>query len=371
MQIPLLPRYLLRLFTPLFGLSLLILAAVLFMHHSVRLLNVALLNGASPGWVAASIWNLLPGVIALAVPMAFLLGLLLTLGGLSEEGEIVALRASGYSFFQMLWPLGIFALALTLLLIYLNSWAAPAGLRDFKNERWRIMQTVSNLNILPKTVIQAGNWKIYAEDTDNEKGILLQAKLFRYPAERSSGEQAWLQRINAPEGAFRFIRGAGLELILKNGEFMQADGVNPQKVIQAEFKFFKMFIPLSGPDKADREPSMQEMSSAELMSKLGSPDTDGQHRREYTVEISTRFALSFIPLIFLGVGASLGLMLEKRSRVWGTLFSLLIAFMYYGLLVSSVNIGRRHEFFSAWITWMPNLLGIFTCLYLWRRNLAR
>src|SRR3989304_5927759 len=101
---PILPRYFLRVFLPVFLLCLAVFAGVLLMNHFLKLFNLAVMKGISPLWIASCFARLLPFVLSVALPMAYLVALLITLGRLSESGEVLALRASGFSFREITWP---------------------------------------------------------------------------------------------------------------------------------------------------------------------------------------------------------------------------------------------------------------------------
>ncbi len=370
MYIPILPRYILKLFLPFFAFSLMVFSAILFMNHFASILNVALLSGASPGWLAKSLLFLSPGVLSLALPMSFLLGLLLTLGGLSERGEILAMRACGYSFEAVLWPLAGVAVVMSMFLIYLNNWVSPVGLNNFKNSRSLARSRISRIYVQPKTFLKMGDWKIFSNEVENPSGPVSRlsgVRLFRYPRIHGDNRPSQILRISAPRGQFRVIEGRGLEVELKSGQFQQADSRDPRKFILADFSNYKVFIPFAG--RASRNPRMGELVTPKLIAKIRSGSLDSYNRCKYKVETSLRFAMAFVPVVFFIIGAPLGLVLEKKSRVWGMVLSLIILFAYYGVLVSSVNIGRRIEIFSLWVTWTPNILGVLTGFFFWRRNL--
>ena len=194
-------------------------------------------------------------------------------------------------------------------------------------------------------------------------------RLFRYP--RIGGNNApsgQILRISAPQGRFRVIQGKGLELELKNGQFQQADSNDPGKFILADFSNYKVFIPFAG--RVLRNPRIQELITPKLMMKIAGGSLDSYDRRRYKLEISLRFALAFVPVVFFMVGAPLGLVLEKKSRVRGMVLSLVILFAYYSVLVSSINLGRRFEVLSLWVTWTPNILAGLAGIFFWRRNLC-
>lgn len=368
MYIPILPRYILKLSLPFFALSLMVFSAILFMNHFASILNVALLSGASPAWLAKSLLCLSPGVLGLALPMSFLLGLLLTLGGLSERGEIIAMRACGYSFEAVLWPLAGAAVALSVFLVYLNGWVSPIGLNNFKNSRSLARSRISRLHIQPKTFLKMGDWKIFSNEVEKPAGPasrLSGVRLFRI---QGGNRPSRILRISAPQGRFRVIAGKGLELELQNGQFQQADSNDPRKFILADFLNYKVFIPFA--KHISRTPRIQEFVTPELIRKIRSGSLTPLNRRKYKVEASLRFALAFVPIVFFMVGAPLGLVLEKKSRVRGMVLSLLIIFAYYGMLVSSINLGRRFEILSLWVTWTPNILVLLAGIFFWRRNLC-
>ena len=93
-----------------------VLTFVIFMNQFIRILDMAMTYGTSFGWVVSSLLNVLPNVFCLSAPMAFQISILLTLTNMSEHGELIALRAAGFSFKEIIRPLFICAVALTVVL---------------------------------------------------------------------------------------------------------------------------------------------------------------------------------------------------------------------------------------------------------------
>ena len=137
---PILPRYFLKVFIPIFLACLAMFLGVLLMNHFIKIFNMAVMRGISPLWIAACFARLLPFISSLAVPMAFLVSMLLTLGQLSESGEVMALRASGFSFAEMTWPFFGIGLILSGFLLYLNHKASPEGFHSFRNQYARVFE---------------------------------------------------------------------------------------------------------------------------------------------------------------------------------------------------------------------------------------
>src|SRR5258708_20011601 len=103
------------------------------MNQFLRLFNLAVLKGISPLWILSCFARLLPYFLSLALPMAFLVALLLTLGQLSESGEIMALRSSGFSFAEILWPYFAMPVLFTAVLFFANPKARPESVPSFLN----------------------------------------------------------------------------------------------------------------------------------------------------------------------------------------------------------------------------------------------
>ena len=122
-------KNLITLFTGILG----ILAFVIFMNHFIRIMNMAMNFGTSWGWVASSLLNLVPDVFCLSAPMAFQIAILLTLTTMSEHGELIALRAAGFSFKEIVRPLAACAILLSILLVFLSNWVTPRSYQRILN----------------------------------------------------------------------------------------------------------------------------------------------------------------------------------------------------------------------------------------------
>jgi lipopolysaccharide export LptBFGC system permease protein LptF len=132
-----LPRYLLRTFVPLFVLCLVLFTAVLLMNSFLKLFSLAVTKGISLVWILDCFARLLPYFMSLTVPMAFLVAMLMALGQLSERGEVMALRSSGFSFREMTWPLLALSVILSGLLLWVNHKVSPEGLHSFRKRQSR------------------------------------------------------------------------------------------------------------------------------------------------------------------------------------------------------------------------------------------
>jgi len=359
---PILPRYFLRIFLPVFALCLALLSGVLLMNHFLRIFNMAVMKGISPLWIAGCFTRLLPFVLSLAVPMAFLVALLITLGQLSEGGEITALRASGFSFAEMTWPFLAVALALSGLLLYLNHKASPEGFHSFRNRYDAAAGQLARVEIEPRSLLRLGPWRLFAQKADAPTGRLEGVYLVRQDA--SGGI-----RISARRGRLGLVEGKAAALELEDGE-LQLPNQDPERFTSGRFRRYRVEVPLSGA-RAQRVPDMQELSSLRLKALLRESGTSPQHRVEYAVELALRSSAALSPFVFFWVAAPLGLWMGRYSRGMGFALSLAILFGFYALIALGVSLGRQHASLAGSAPWLADSAGLVLGAVLTRHLLAR
>jgi lipopolysaccharide export system permease protein len=360
-RMSILPRYFIRIFLPVFALCLAVFSGVLLMNHFLRLFNMAVMKGISPLWIAGCFVRLIPFVLSIALPMAFLVSLLITLGQLCEGGEIMALRASGFSFAEMTWPFLAVALVLAGLLLYLNHKASPEGFHSFRNRYEAAAGQVAWVEIEPRSFVSLGPWRLFAQKTDSRTGDLEDVYLVRRDASRGI-------RISARRGRLSLEAGRAALLELMDGE-LQLPNPDPERFTSGRFERYLVEVPLAG-DKADRPPDIQELSSPRLKALIGEAETTAQHKIEYTVELAVRSAAALSPLVFFWVGAPLGFRMGRHGRGIGFALSLGILFGFYALLVLGISLGRRHAGLASSAPWIADAAGLLLGAALTRRALS-
>src|SRR4030065_2510036 len=97
-------RYLLKEIIPPFFIGLLIYSFVLLMNQVFLLSELFIARGVSFTAVALVFIYIIPAVLAFAVPMSILMGILAGLSRLSSASEIVAFRALGLRNSRPPWP---------------------------------------------------------------------------------------------------------------------------------------------------------------------------------------------------------------------------------------------------------------------------
>ncbi len=359
---PIIPRYILRQFLPLFGAGLALFLGVLLMNQFLRLFTMAMLKGLPLWWILACFARLLPSFASLALPMAYLVSAMVALGQLSDSGEAMALRASGFSFREIARPFLWTALALSALLLYVNHKAGPEGFHAFRERTSEAGQKLARIDLEPGVFTELGPWRLFARDADSSSGRMEGVYLVR-----PDGAEA--ARVSAERGSLALDPGRGVSLELEDGQ-LQLPNSDPEKLLTGRFERYDVFLPLAAP-AAPREEDIQELNTRALRARAADAATLHDRRLEYLVEAAARSAGALSPFVFFWIAAPLGLGLKRRARGADFAISLVVMFAFYGLFMMGVSLGRRHEALTGVAPWIADAAGLVAGAWLTRRAAAQ
>jgi LPS export ABC transporter permease LptF/LPS export ABC transporter permease LptG len=112
-------RYVLAEIVGPFSLGLLVYTFILLVQFFFRLADMIIKRGLPAGTVLELVTYYMPSVIVLTIPMSLLLAVLVGIGRLASDSELVALRACGVSLYRILRPALLAGLVLTAVNAYL------------------------------------------------------------------------------------------------------------------------------------------------------------------------------------------------------------------------------------------------------------
>ncbi len=368
MRIPIFQRYILKVFIPVFLLSAFVFTALFMMVNFMQIIHRGILSGFSFYFLFKVLIYLIPNIFSMVLPLAFLMATLLSLGQLSGDGEIMAMRAGGFSFREILMSLFAGALAVALLLIFINNWLGPVFLRKSNDYVLAMASKITKLELRPKTFQKISDWEIYSDKVDNKAQKLQNVKLSR-TFKKSDSNSLWLLRIDAREGNYEILKGKGLLMKFGNGRFNQADFKNNETLVYGTFTSYETLLPFFSKSSLNRKLYPREMQSFELLDKIKTNELDQGVLMKYKVDFITRFTMVLTPIIFFLIGAPLGLLLEKRGKAMGFSLTLLIIFIYYGISMMAMMLAKKHGMFFPWILYVPPILGFAAGAYIWRVKL--
>ncbi len=362
MHVSIFTKYIAKSLLTLFAGILGILTFVIFMNHFIRVMDMAMTYGTSWAWVASSLLNLVPDVFCLSAPMAFQIAVLLTLTGMSEQGELIALRAAGFSFKEIVRPLAGCAVVLAVILVFLSNWVTPRSYQKVLNLRTEARSKITKVKLEPRTFLDLGEWELYIEDLDPKTNEAKQIQLIR---KNDSGAQS--TTVNAVRGKV-VLTDTNIGLSLHDGQMRRLDDKDPSSFIAANFEDYTLQISLFR--NQTRRLRVGEMTTSKLLRRLKNTPLDKSTRNEYRTEISMRNVMALSPLILLLVSCPIGFSLGKRtSKGWGMLFSVIIIFAFYLLMTLGISVGKKVGFLAYPGPWLPVVAGYFAGRYLWKKRL--
>ena len=138
---------------------------VLFLRSVGQLMELLIRPGTSGGQVLLlfSLW--VPHTLRFTIPIGVLVGVLVGLGRLSTDGEITAMRAAGIAGRRCVRPIGVVALAGTILCAATTIYLNPLALREFRRigESMKISQATAEIQ--PRVFIESfPNYVLYVRD---------------------------------------------------------------------------------------------------------------------------------------------------------------------------------------------------------------
>ncbi len=362
MRISIFTKYIAKNLLTLFAGILGILAFVIFMNHFIRVMNMAMNYGTSWGWVASSLLNLVPDVFCLSAPMAFQIAILLTLTTMSEHGELIALRAAGFSFKEIVRPLAFCAVILAVLLVFLSNWVTPRSYQRVLNLRTEARSKITKVTLEPKTLLDLGEWQLYLEELDPATDEARKIQLIK-----TNDSGALSTKVNAMRGKVT-LTDTAIGLQLHDGQMQRLDSKDPSAFIAANFDDYTMHISLF--KNQTRRLRVGEMTTTKLLRRLRNTPLDKATRNEYRTEISMRNVMALSPIILLIVSCPIGFSLGKRTnKGWGMLFSVIIIFSFYLLMTLGISLGKKFGWLAYPAPWLPIVTGFFVGRYLWKKRL--
>ncbi|MGE5124709.1 MAG: LptF/LptG family permease [Betaproteobacteria bacterium] len=367
----LLDSYIVREMLPPTGIGLLVFTFVLLIDQIPRLLAVLVARSADLATILRVFLNLLPSILAVTIPMAFLLGVLLAFGRMASDSEIVALRAVGVSPSRLLAPVMMLALAMTGLTFYINAVALPAANQAHRQLVFDLLVSKARTDVRPRAFTDSllpGQMMLYVQDMQPDSGVWKNLLIHdtRDPREprlilARTGELV----IDRKSRTVRLELGPGSEHSFATAE--------PRQYSRLAFKSMGFDLPVDEffPDrkklllsKGDREMTLPELSR-----EIGSLVAQHKPRSEwgrYAVEWHKKFAIPGACLVFgvLGLALSLGSKKEARSSAFA--LSIAVIFVYYVLIRLGEQAGDT-GMMTPWLSmWGANVvLGAIAIVLLW------
>lgn len=359
-------RYLISEVLPPFLLGLLAFTFILLIGRLLKLIELVISRGVPLTQVGTLLALIMPTFLEMTVPMAFLLAILLGLGRMANDQELLAMKASGVSPLQILWPIAGLSLMVSILTLITTLYARPTANSALKKELYNIAK--SRVGTALKEKVFNDDFPkilIYVEEIippgNTAQGILIVDKRDRVREDIILGKVA---RITTDD------ESNTLSLRLFDGSIYEREKTR-EGFSQTRFNIYDFKLDLDelvGPMR-QREAGPKELPLADLRKSIEEKQRRGGNAIPERMELHQRIAFGFIPLVFGVLGVALALLprTSRAGRSWGFMLCLFWLLVYYVLLSFGKALGDKGHLQPIPALWLPNLTLGFIALVFFRK----
>ena len=235
---------------------------VLLMERLLRIFQVVTTSTNPASDTSQMIVNLLPYYLGIAVPMALLLGVIITVDRFSRSSELTAAFGSGISLLHMTKPFLILGTFLAVITLFIEGYMQPVGRYNYRQVEHSVKQQSFTAALREGTFTSVGNRTFFA-GTDLKGDAM--GPIFIYEKQMKDGRQESLRLTTAGQGEI-IIRENTMEPVLQlaKGQIYQ---VMEDKKIDGDFSFESSSIAGAASEVTfrSRGDDEREMTSLELL----------------------------------------------------------------------------------------------------------
>jgi len=296
---------------------------------------------------------LTPYIITYTLPISILVAVLLALGRLSSDNEVIAIRSSGISLFRLILPLLVIGLIFSLGLSAFNDQAGSYAhfayrktLKEmgFKNPTAAFEEGVF-INSFQKYIL-------FIYHVDQKKNRLNNVRIYE-----PQGEDKPTRTIVAKAGEFISIPEKNIvKLKLIDGTSDEPDPENPTNFYKLNFRTYFMNLDMAQMEEKVVNKKFKEMTIRELKKEAKKLRREGINPAPLITEIHEKLALGFSCFIFMLLGSSLGIITRRREKSINIGIAVLIIVCYYPLFIGCEALAIGEQLPAALALWLPNII---------------
>lgn len=354
-------------------------AFVVALPNVVRELLGPLLAGQfSIDTFARLVGLLLPFAVSYALPMGILTGVLLTLGRLSADSEITAMRAAGISVGRLSRPVFVLGACCAVAALYVNFESMPRArvqyYREFaaavRSNPLRIIEAKRFIRDFSGCVIYVGEKEgaalrdIWIWELDDQLRV---RRLVRAESGRLDFDEATNTLIPTLIRAQAEERDPGNpEDFSKSPKAPSVDQI--QEVRISLDRYFGRNLERMKQDWLTHDQLRAEQ--ARLAARSPPPEERAEHARakmKLSLIIQEKFNLSLAVFSFALIGVPLGIKVSRRETSANLGLALVLVLGFYMLTVAVKWLDRRPELRPDILLWLPNVLFIGLAVWLFMR----
>jgi len=356
--------YLMREILTYFLIAVLIFGVVFMMGKTLQLTDLLVNKGVSLFDISKLLIYFLPSSVIFMIPIALLLGVLITFVRLSSDNEIVAFKASGVSLYQLTPPVLFLSVMAYLLTTFLIIYALPWGNQGFKYVLFEIAKTKAYTALKERTFNDSFDGIVIYIDKTPLRGKKLERIFIHSEGKREAEGES--KTILAKKGYVATNPNSHeiiLHLIGVTGDQMSKEGKSYARI---ESDALVQRLAFGGNLSRIRgfRPRDWEMSIGDLRTKIKIKKILHEDYTKQLLEIYRKFSIPFACIAFGLIGIPLGVQPRRSGKSYGFILGILVVLGYYILLTSTETLARNGTLPPLIASWTPNFILIAIGIYL-------
>jgi len=334
----------------------------------------------------------MPNIIVLTLPMSLLFGILIAIGRMSSDSEIIAMRALGISMRTIHRPVFVFSFLMLLLNFYLMNVVLPRGNTELVKLRAEVFTSQIEKEIRPKVFYDDyENLMIYVNDVDPRtgqwRGVFVADSRSEDSEQRNAGTtpQQLIAASRARESTIFPAQRSSQRIIVAQSGTLSIIKQSKQvwmNLRDADTHFWDPHKPdhydlnhngvqrMRLPDRFTTDASglvmrsLREMDLRELFEQVRlSQNVEPEINRLARVEIHKKFAIPFACVVFGVLGLPLGITNRRGGKSSGFSLSIAIIMFYYVMINNGEHLAASGKVSPAVGMWGADIIllavGIF------------
>jgi lipopolysaccharide export system permease protein len=283
----------------------------------------------------------IPNIVVLTMPVAVLLSTMFTLGLLARHNEIVAMKALGYSFYQVLKTILLAGLLVSIAVFFLSEIVAVKANKDqiaIKQRYWKSSNEARLEHLFlqepPNQIITITRFE---PSTQEAFGVEIAAF--------NGNRLIW--RIDAP-----LMKWDGRQWIINSGvrrEFLT--DIEKVDLFENPIFFHFRWTPNELASSQIKPDEMDILSLKRFISRVG--ESGGKVHR-WKTDLYSRIAFPFSSLIIILLSTPLAYNMRKKNLAVGFGMSLAICFVYFGVMKIGQTMGHGGQLGPCAAAWLGN-----------------
>jgi lipopolysaccharide export system permease protein len=349
---------------PTFLVSLFVAVFIILATRMLSLIELVVNKGAQAGQMGMMLLYLVPDIVVFALPAAALMAVLVAFLRLSSDSEIIAMKASGISLYQMLPPVVLLAFMAFLLALFMNGIAAPWGNRSFKDLAFQVARSRADLGIKERVFSEPfDNVMFYVNDISEHDHQMKDV----FVVDRR--DKTATNTIVARKGSILADPNKrSITLRFKKGTIFVIEK-NLAAARTIHFDTYDLSISLQDMMAAlqSRRRHASEMRIGELLEGIRKTKSETRFYYKMKIKLHEKFSVPLAVFLMGMIGVPLGARLRARGRSTGVGISLAIFLAYYVSFTGVERICETGAFAPEVGIWLPDIFLFLACVYLLRR----